>query len=342
MVHRGRRRCLGPTAAIKMGKFKLFAVILAALLLLVPMKTVSARKLSYHNAALTPHTSLDGHVVTTKMRQILYDQMTDPTSAGDGTVKNYQSAKALAALDHPTQPSSTKDQWPTYLSATVVITLGPVDGVMDSARQAMLSMAVTLFLEKIFAAQTKYDISVRSVGVIEQGLNIIEKTVGDSEPQINRAGDDYREDGGVWGTRNLRNSRHRRSLTSAKSMAVEVESVITAQYYRADGSSPIISTEQFAEMLEHVFDKFEVNLVDILKEQESGEDWKRRSPYFESIKFASIAVRTGGSTKGRMPGGIGISEAGSAGSGGSNKAVGITALVLSGIAVLVVSLVIYR
>ena len=78
------------------------------------------------------------------------------------------------------------------------------------------------------------------------------------------------------------------------------------------------------------------------KEQESGEDWKRRSPYFESIKFASIAVRTGGSTKGRMPGGIGISEAGSAGSGGSNKAVGITALVLSGIAVLVVSVVIYR
>jgi hypothetical protein len=125
-------------------------------------------------------------------------------------------------------------------------------------------------------------------------------------------------------------------------MAVEVESVITAQYYRTDGSSPIISTEQFAEMLEHVFDKFEVNLVDILKEQESGEDWKRRSPYFESIKFASIAVRTGGSTKGRMPGAIGLSKTGSAGSGGANKAVGITALILSGIAVLVMSVVVYR
>ena len=342
MVHRCRRGCNGPTAAMKTGTFKLFTVLLAVLLLLAPMKTVSARKLSYHNAALTPHTSLDGHVVTTKMRQILRDQMTDPTSTENGTVKNYQSATARAALDHPTQPSSTKDQWPTYLSAAVVITLGPVDGVMDSARQAMLSMAVTLFLEKIFAAQTKYDISVRSVGVIEQGLSIVEKALGDSEPQINRAGDDYRADGGEWGTRNLRSSRHRRSLTSAKSMAVEVESVITAQYYRTDGSSPIISTEQFAKMLEHVFDEFEVNLVDILKEQESGEDWKRRSPYFESIKFASIAVRTGGSTKGRMPGGVGVLEAGSASSGGANKAVGITALVLSGIAVLVMSAVVYR
>lgn len=342
MVHRCRRGCNGPTATTKTGTFKTFAVLLAAILLLAPMKTVSARKLSYHNAALTPHTSLDGHVVTTKMRQILRDQMTDPTSTENGTVKNYQSATAGAALDHPTQPSSTKDQWPTYLSATVVILLGPVDGVMDSARQAMLSMAVTLFLEKIFAAQTKYDISVRSVGVIEQGLTIVEKALGDSEPQINRAGDDYRADGGEWGTRNLRSSRHRRSLTSAKSMAVEVESVITAQYYRTDGSSPIVSTEQFAKMLEHVFDEFEVNLVDILKEQESGEDWKRRSPYFESIKFASIAVRTGGSTKGRMPGGVGVLEAGSASSGGANKAVGITALVLSGIAVLVMSAVVYR
>ena len=121
-------------------------------------------------------------------------------------------------------------------------------------------------------------------------------------------------------------------------MAVEVESVITAQYYRTDGSSPTISTEQFAEMLKHVFDKFEVNLVDILKEQEGGEDWKRRTPYFESVQFASIAVRTGGSAKGHMPGGVGVE----ASSGDTSKAVGITALLLSGIAILSMSLIVYR
>ena len=300
---------------------------------------VSARKLSYHNEALKPHTSLDGHVVTTKMRQVLRDQMMDPTSVEDGTAQNYQSATAQAALDSPTQPSSTKDQWPTYLSATVVITLGPVDGVMDSARQAMLSMAVTLFLEKIFEAQSKYDISVRSVGVIEQGLSIVEGGVLEPQPQINRAGDDYRGDN-EGGRRNLRSSKERQ--LSSKNMAVEVESVITAQYYRTDASSPIISTDEFAEMLERVFDKFEVNLVDILKEQESGEDWKRRTPYFESIAFASIAVRTGGSTKGHMPGGVGVSTVDNTGNGGTNKAVGITALALSGVAVLVMSVAMYR
>ena len=320
---------------------KMLAAILSAFLLLCsPATMVSARKLSYHNEALKPHTSLDGHVVTTKMRQVLRDQMMDPTSTEDGTTQNYQSATAQAALDSPSQPSSTKDQWPTYLSATVVITLGPVDGVMDSARQAILSMAVTLFLEKIFEAQSKYDISVRSVGVIEQGLSMVELG-GSAQPQINRAGDDYRGDNGE-------RDRHLRSPTqrhlSSKNMAVEVESVITAQYYRTDGSSPIISTEEFAEMLEHVFDKFEINLVDILKEQESGEDWKRRTPYFESIEFASIAVRTGGSTKGHMPGGgVGVSTIDNTGNGGTNKVVGITALALSGLAVLVMlSIIVYR
>lgn len=308
---------------------KMFGAILAAVLLLSPtsMRVVSARKLSYHNEALKPHTSLDGHVVTTKMRQVLRDQMKDPTSIEDGTTQNYQSATAQAALGSPSQPSSTKDQWPTYLSATVVITLGPVDGVMDSARQAMLSMAVTLFLEKIFEAQSKYDISVRSVGVIEQGLSIVEG--GSVQPQINRAGN-----------RHLRSPKQRH--LSSKNMAVEVESVITAQYYRTDGSSPIISTEEFGKMLEHVFDKFEVNLVDILKEQEGGEDWKRQTPYFESVEFASIAVRTGGSTKGHMPGGVGVSTVDSTGSGGTNKAVGITALALSGVAVLAMSVAVYR
>lgn len=317
----------------------MFAAILAVVLLLSPTSTqlVSARKLSYHNEALKPHTSLDGHVVTTKMRQVLRDQMMDPTSIEDGTPQNYQSATAQAALDNPTQPSSTKDQWPTYLSATVVITLGPVDGVMDSARQAMLSMAVTLFLEKIFEAQSKYDISVRSVGVIEQGLSIVEG--GSAIPQINRAGDDYRGNNSE-GNRHLRSPKQRH--LSSKNMAVEVESVITAQYYRTDGSSPIISTEEFAKMLEHVFDKFEVNLVDILKEQESGGDWKRRTPYFESIEFASIAVRTGGSTKGHMPGGVGVSTVDNTGNDGTNKAVGITALALSAVAVLVMSLIVYR
>ena len=193
-VHRGGRGVTASALLAIVASSKMFAAILSAVLLLSPTSTqlVSARKLSYHNEALKPHTSLDGHVVTTKMRQVLRDQMMDPTSTEDGTTQNYQSATAQAALDSPSQPSSTKDQWPTYLSATVVLTLGPVDGVMDSARQAMLSMAVTLFLEKIFDAQSKYDISVRSVGVIEQGLSMVELG-GSAQPQINRAGDDFEE-----------------------------------------------------------------------------------------------------------------------------------------------------
>jgi hypothetical protein len=320
-----------------MGKSKAFTAALAAavLLLLAPPNSMVAasRTQSYHSAGLPkPRTSLDGHVVAAKMRQVLRDQMLDPAVAGGSAADRSAAAAeaAATALDGPSQPGSTRNEWPTYLSAAVVITLGPVDGVMDSARQAMLSMAVTLFLEKIFGAQDKYDLSLRSVGVIEQGLSI----VGEGGAQINRAKE--------GGNRNLRRSISSGRHLSSKNMAVEVESVITAQYYRTDGSSPTISTEQFAEMLKHVFDKFEVNLVDILKEQESGEDWKRRTPYFESVQFASIAVRTGGSAKGHMPGGVGVEASSTGGSGDTSKAVGIAALLLSGIAILSMSLIVYR
>lgn len=180
------------------------------------------------------------------------------------------------------------------LSAELILTIGPVRGTMDSAARAMLSVAVTLFLERVFEAQTRYaDLSVRGVEVLRQ------YSVAGSD--ISRAG------------------------PAASVGMVEVESFVAAQY-RPGGDGPPLTVEAFGDILQHVFGTFERNLIQILKEQEEGE-WRNRRKYFEDVEVATMAIRAGGA-----PGANSFREEVLPKAGRRTKAAAIVALTFVGVA----------
>ena len=74
-------------------------------------------------------------------------------------------------------PAGTNVSFPTFLTSTIVLVAKPVDTIFNTTEIIFLGHGMKTFYQQIFDSQNEYDLTVRSVDVMDQILDHVDRSL---------------------------------------------------------------------------------------------------------------------------------------------------------------------